>query len=476
MNKLKLFLENFIIYGLGGAISKIVPLIMLPIVTRLMPNATYYGISDMSNTLVSFGSAIALMGMYDAMYRMFFDKDNEEYKKDVCSTALIFTLITSAIIFILMLIMKQSLSQVFFGNKKYAYVVYLSAMATLVGATNSIVSAPTRMQNQRKIYLIANIVSPVLSYGIAIPLLLKGHYVIALPISGVLAGVTVEAVFGILNAKWFSVKRFDWQILKKLLIIAVPLMPNFIIYWVFNSCDRIMITNMLGVDAAGVYSIGSKLGLASQLIYTAFAGGWQYFAFSTMKEDNQVKTNSLIYEYMGIISFACTSVICAISYVVYDILFEQEYITGYIIAPYLFMAPLLQMLYQIGNNQFLIIKKTWPGMFILSSGAVVNILLNRILIPLMGIEGAAVSTLLGYVATCLIDIVVLMKCKLMKPSFRFLIAVFVEIIYFVLWRMLFPKNLVLGMIAALITMACFIILYIKDIKTLITSIKQGGNK
>ena len=179
---------------------------------------------------------------------------------------------------------------------------------------------------------------------------------------------------------------------------------------------------------------------------------------------------------MGIISFACTSVICAISYVVYDILFEQEYIAGYIIAPYLFMAPLLQMLYQIGNNQFLIIKKTWPGMFILSSGAVVNILLNRILIPLMGIEGAAVSTLLGYVATCLIDIVVLMKCKLMKPSFRFLIAVFVEIIYFVLWRMLFPKNLVLGIIAALITMACFIILYIKDIKTLITSIKQGGNK
>lgn len=476
MNKLKLFLENFIVYGLGGAISKIVPLVMLPIVTRLMPNTAYYGISDMSNTLVSFGSAIALMGMYDAMYRMFFDKDSEEYKKDVCSTAFIFTLITSAIIFLLMLIMRQSLAQIFFGNKKYAYVVYLSAMATLVGATNSIISAPTRMQNQRKIYLIANIVSPILSYGIAIPLLLKGYYVIALPISGVLAGVTVEVVFGILNSKWFSVKRFDWAILKKLLVIAVPLMPNFIIYWVFNSCDRIMITNMMGVDAAGVYSIGSKLGLASQLIYTAFAGGWQYFAFSTMKEDNQVKTNSLIYEYMGIISFACTSIICAISYWVYDILFEQEYIAGYIIAPYLFMAPLLQMLYQIGNNQFLIIKKTWPGMFILSSGAVVNILLNRILIPCMGIEGAAVSTLFGYVITCLVDIVILMKCNLMRPSFRFLIAVIIEIIYFVIWRICFPKDLILGLMASLIIIFCYVILYSKDIKSMVMSIKQGGNK
>lgn len=36
--KAKLFLENFLVYGLGGVINKIVPLIMLPIVTRLMPN------------------------------------------------------------------------------------------------------------------------------------------------------------------------------------------------------------------------------------------------------------------------------------------------------------------------------------------------------------------------------------------------------------------------------------------------------
>ena len=52
-----------------------------------------------------------------------------------------------------------------------------------------------------------------------------------------------------------------------------------------------MITNMLGIDAAGLYAVGSKLGMASQLIYMAFAGGWQYFAFSTMKEKDQVDTN-----------------------------------------------------------------------------------------------------------------------------------------------------------------------------------------
>lgn len=74
MNKLQLFIENFLIYGLGGIIGKFVPLIMVPIVTRMMPNSEYYGISDLSNTIISLASALAILGMYDAMYRLFLKK------------------------------------------------------------------------------------------------------------------------------------------------------------------------------------------------------------------------------------------------------------------------------------------------------------------------------------------------------------------------------------------------------------------
>ena len=50
MNRFKLFIENFLVYGLGGMISKIVPFVMLPIVTRLMPNCFYFGLNDISGT------------------------------------------------------------------------------------------------------------------------------------------------------------------------------------------------------------------------------------------------------------------------------------------------------------------------------------------------------------------------------------------------------------------------------------------
>ena len=475
MNKFKLFIENFLVYGLGGIISKLVPLIMVPIVTKIMPTTEYYGISDLSNTVVQFGSALAIMGMYDAMYRMFFEKEDEQYKRTVCSTALVFTIITSAIVFFIMLICKELIAQYFFSDKQYAYVVYLSAMATLVGATNSIISAPTRMQNQRKVFLVTNTISPLLSYSISIPLLLAGHYIIALPLAAVISGVTMEASFAILNRKWFEPRLFNAKLLKQLLVIAVPLLPNFLIYWVFNACDKVMITNMLGIGDAGIYSVSSKLGHASQLIYTAFAGGWQFFAFSTMKEKNQVKSNSVIFEYLGIISFITTSYICSFSFGIFKLLFKEDYLSGYTAAPYLFLAPLLQMLFQVAANQFLVVKKTWPNLFILSAGAMINVLINYSLIPVLGIEGASIATLMGYVVSDIVCVIVLCRMKLMVVSRKFILSSIIMALFMIIWRLFISDKIILGILAAVVMTIVLAALYHDDIMKFVTILKSRNN-
>ena len=473
MSKVKLFIDNFLVYGVGGIISKIIPLIMVPIVTRLMPDTEYFGISDLSNTVVQFGSAIAVMGMYDAMYRMFFEKEEVEFKRKVCSTAFLFTACVSVIVFFVMLMMRGTIAKYFFGDRKYSYIVYLSAMATLVGATNSIISAPTRMQNKRKVFLITNTISPLLSYAISIPLLLAGHYIIALPLAGVISGFTMELSFGVMNHKWFSPGLFDRKLLKQLLVISIPILPNFLIYWIFNSCDKVMITNMIGIGTAGIYSVASKLGHVSQLIYTAFAGGWQFFAFSTMREAGQVKSNSRIFEYLGVLSFIATCFICAWSYPLFHVLFTEQYMPGYISAPYLFLAPLLQMLFQVAGNQFLVIKKTWPSMFILFGGALLNIVFNLTLIPVLGIEGASIATLMGYVISDISCVLVLCRMKLMVVSGKFLVSVPTMVLFMASWRLFYADNALIGTIAAVVVTALYAGLYWQDIKQLAGAMKTG---
>lgn len=472
MNKLKLFVENFLVYGFGSVISKVIPLIMVPIITRIMPDSSYYGISDLSNTVVQFGSAIAVMGMYDAMYRMFFEEEEEQYKRNVCSTALAFTIITSGIVFMLLIVFRNQIAHYFFNNREYAYIVYISAMATLVGATNSIISAPTRMQNKRKVFLIINTISPLLSYSISVPLLFAGYYTIALPMAAVISGVVMEILFGVLNRSWFSIKCVDWNLLRPLLKIAIPLLPNFLIYWIFNSADKIMITNMIDIDAAGIYAVSSKLGQASQLIYTAFAGGWQFFALSTMKEENQVKTNSLVFEYLGVISYAATAFICAWSYPIFKVLFESSYIEGYITSPYLFFAPLLLMLFQVAGSQFLVIKNTMPNMFILGIGALLNIILNFKLIPLLGIEGAAIATLAGYIISVIICVIVLYKMNLMRISNRFVGSSVVMAVFMILWRLCFCDKYILGTFCSLLVTVFWGIMYKNELVQIFMILKR----
>lgn len=470
MSKLKLFIENMLVYGLGGVISKVVPLIMVPIITRLMPDSTYYGLSDLSTTIIGFAQAFAVMGMYDAMYRMFFEQDDQLYKERVCSTAICFTMGSSIVVFLVLLISRNLIAEWVFKNRNYVDLVYLCAVAVLVGATNSIVAAPTRMQNKRKVFLVTNTISPILAYAVAVLLLLEGYYVIALPLSMLISSIMMEATFLIMNKRWFHPRKFDWDLLKQLLKIGVPAMPSFLIYWLFNSCDRLMIANYLGVSAEGLYAVGAKLGAVSQLIYTAFAGGWQYFAFSTMKEKDQVKTNSKVFEYLGAISFIAATFICAWSYPIYKLLFEGDYVNGYVVSPYLFLAPLIQMLYQIAGNQFLVIKKSWMGTVTLLSGAVLNILLNTILIPVLGIEGAAIATLAGYTVSAVVCMIVLCRMKLMETSPRLFAAVGVIVGYMVIWRLFFRENPLVSTVLAVIATLTYIFLYGNDINILLQGI------
>lgn len=466
MNRTKLFIENFFVYGLGSVMSKIVPLIMLPIVTRLMPNSYYYGLNDISNIVISFGSAIAILGMYDAMFRLFFDKQDIKFKKNVCSSAFYFVTLTSFIIFLIIMIFRPFFSNLFFSDSKYTNLLIITALNVLVGANSSIVSAPTRMENKRKVFLITNTLAPILSYSISVPLLMKGMYISALPFASLISSLSMLIIFLKLNGHWFNFKYVDKKIIKELLMLGLPLVPNFLIYWIFNSCDRMFIAKILGNSQVGIYGVGVRVAQISQFIYTAFAGGWQYFAFSTMKNDDQMQMVSRIFEYLGIISFSATVFLTSISGLIFKILFTGVYVKGAIVFPYMFLSPLLLMLYQTIGNQFLVKKKTGPSAIILSIGAIINIVFNYALLPIIGIEGAALATLLGYATSVIICERVLNKMKMIKISRKFKTCSVVTIIYFVLWRLVTKDNIIVSCMLSLFIIYLYTIFYKKELKKL----------
>ncbi len=406
-DRAKLLIENFFAYGSINVINKIIPLILLPVITRLLTNPSDYGVFDMYNLIVSFGSSLAILGIYDAMFREYFEKDEQEYKYNVTCTANRIILITSITVALALIIFNSSLSNLFFGTTIYSTVIFFSAIELFFSTNRQIISAPTRMQNKRTIYILSGVTQSLSYYLLAILLIYLGYSYYGMIYANIISTIILVIFFGILNKDFFTLGRYDKKIAKELLKMGIPLVPTFLIYWVFHSMDRIMIVNMLDTTQLGIYSIGARVASISSLIYAAFAGGWQYFAFSTMRDEDYKSMMGKVWEALFVISNCFFVIAFLLKDLIFNILFIGDYRKGVIVFPFLLYAPFLQMLYQILGTQFQVIKKTYFSPIILSFGAVTNLILNYILIPIMGIRGAAMATLLGFVVTVTLSILVI---------------------------------------------------------------------
>lgn len=472
MSRAKVFVQNFLVYGLGSIVSKIIPLLMLPIITSIMTDSSYYGINDMVNLTISFAGAIAMMGMYDAMFRMFFEKEDEEFRKNICSTALFFVIGTSILICIIMFLFKDMLLNVIANDIGYNLLFFVIIFNTFFSGVQTIVSAPTRMENKKKIFLITNTVTPILSYGISIPLLLKGEYVYALPIAALSSTIIMSVVFYLINKKWFSYKCISLKYLKTLIKIGVPLMPTFIMYWICSSFDRVMIKGMIGLNELGVYSVASRIAQISQFIYTAFAMGWQYFAFSTMKDSDQKQLTSNIANYLLIISIVSTMGITALSKVIFATLAKGSYKEGFIILPYLFISPLMLMVFQTLGNQFVVIKKTYPIPLILTGAAIMNVILNYTLIPVMGIEGASIATMTGYIIAVLVVYFITLRANLIDSEKRIVLSIGIFLVYLLIWRLFTFNSVILSIVLTVIFLGIYLFIYKSEVESVIKCIKR----
>jgi O-antigen/teichoic acid export membrane protein len=465
MSRLKLFVENFFVYGFANIAGKIVPLIMLPVVTRLVPDTTIYGINDVLNVVASFASTFAVLGMYDAMFRLYFDKEDHLYRSTVCSSALAVVLRSGVVASVAIMILSKPLSRVFFNTDVYYPWLMLIGLQVLVSAVGSIVKAPTRIQNKRKIFVVVSVLNPVISYSVSIPLIIFVDPLFGLVFGAFSTSIADLFIFWILNKNWFKGKM-NKKLAVDLMKFGLPLVPNLLVFWVFNSFDRIMISSILGPSYNGIYAVGARVAHISQLIYIAFAGGWQYFAFSTMHDKDYKEMMSKIWRILAAISFISWSLIYPFNELIFNLLFKGDYVNGSQVFPYLFLSPLLLMLYQIIGTQFQVIKKTHFSPICLSIGAGVNIILNLFLIPEFGIEGAALATLLGYTTSVILAASI--ACK--KGLLIFQSKTIINILFFA-FVMIFKRLTEPGLLVSLALSLAYILItlltYKRDISEML---------
>jgi O-antigen/teichoic acid export membrane protein len=232
----------------------------------------------------------------------------------------------------------------------------------------------------------------------------------------------------------------------------------------------------LSVKDVGLYSAAAKLGGLLNVLQTVFGTAWQYFSYETMNNDNKEKIYSLFLEIIILLSSLLIIFIILFSDYLTSVIFPIEYYSIWIIIPILCFSPVcmvLMWIISVGSN---FAKKTYLGLISVGTGALINILLNIIFIPIYGIFAASITTLISYLT--MVAITYLLNRKILNIQINFLknFSTFIVIIIIYLIKISYLELRIIGSIILLFTFILFLICInfsvVKILKTKLKNLKK----
>jgi O-antigen/teichoic acid export membrane protein len=190
---------------------------------------------------------------------------------------------------------------------------------------------------------------------------------------------------------------------KKLILFGLPFVPSGLSSMIIELSDRYMLEWFDGLEAVGLYSAGHKLGIFMMLIVMAFRFAWQPFFLQKHDDPNAPELFSKI---MTWFVFLMTIVFLLVSFFIKEIVsFEifgryiiaESYWSGIVVVPLILAAYLFNGIYINFHPSIFYTGKTWVISIVVAIAAAINVGLNLILIPQIGMVGAGISSLSAYV-------------------------------------------------------------------------------
>lgn len=395
MNRTRKLIRNTFVFGIGNIGSKLIQFIAVPMFTLYL-TTKQYGQMDLITTIVSLSLPFFSLCLYDAILRFAIDDPDSEV--NIISTAsfitgimlilLLFALLALlpfnfenislyrlGIVFLILQIVESLLSQYLKAlNKNWAYAMNGLILSGLIFFLSYMMFQ--MMNNRLYAYFVAQIVS-YLGSIIFIFCNLKGHPIFRM-----------DAI----QQKW----------IKKLTNYSLPLIPNQIMWWVMNTSDRLLIIFFLGLTTNGLYAVAAKIPSLTNVVVTIFMQSWQLSSFENADKEDKSAFFSEVFNHLVFFLVLFSSIVLSLLMVIMHLIASRAYFGAWIYVPMLLLGGLFSNISMFLGTNYLVGKKT-NGIFRTSiMGAVLNIGLNLLLIPLCGANGASFSTLVSYFVVCVI--------------------------------------------------------------------------
>lgn len=197
-----------------------------------------------------------------------------------------------------------------------------------------------------------------------------------------------------LHIKLWRVKISD-RTKSDMIKYSLMLIPNSCCWWIMNASDRYLIKIFIGNAANGIYSISHKFPSVMNMMTSVFSLAWQEQAITEYTDDDRDSYYSEIYRLYYLLLFCTAMVLIPVTkwFVIFFV--QYEYVSAWKYSAALYLGSVFLALASFLGTGYLSAKNTKGSMYTSMAGAIINIVVDLFLLPIIGLEAAAISTLFG---------------------------------------------------------------------------------
>lgn len=397
---MKLF-KSFGIYALTSFVGSAVPFLLLPILTSYLTPEDY-GIASYFQVIMKFLGGLFMLGVPACTTIFFFQHDRSEYPKLV-KNALIVPTVLGVLVSLLALVLVSQLENLLDVTYFWAILLPILALGELLP---NVVLTTLRNMERPMSFAFLNLTKIGLQFGITVVLVIIFDYTWEGILIGVL--VSVASVNGL--SLGFVIKRkmvsgsIDTKLIKYAFLLGSPLVFQRLGGLMINKSDTLFISEMLGKDILGLYSVAYQIGMVVLLIQDAFGLAWRPFVFKHLKTEklaDKVKIVKVSY-LLAAFYLLLPVLLWLVTPLIFDWFINETYHDYMMITPIVALGYSFLGMYKLVTIYIFYLKRTVLITTLTLTSGLLNVIFNYFLIQSYGAIGAAYATVISMLLTFLL--------------------------------------------------------------------------
>ncbi|MDE5863608.1 MAG: oligosaccharide flippase family protein, partial [Lachnospiraceae bacterium] len=382
--------KNTFIMTIGTVLPKVSYLVTLPIVTAKLTKAEY-GTYDLIATMVSLFLPVVSLQVQAAAFRFLIDcKDNEKEKNSIITNVVTFVTVTSLIALIILYFALLQLSpaiRILICAYFFTDILLRTLVQVVRGLSNPV------------LYSLCTSVQPIVNMLLVVVLV----YFIGGGLEGALVAMTGSTVAALaivlVRGKILAgidLKLLSKDTLKELIDYSWPMIPNSLSLWLLRYSDRLVLISYIGINANAIYSAANQIPSIYSLANSAFTQAWQENASVSLKEDDAAEYYGNMFDNILRILSGILAMLIVVTPVLFMFLIRGHYSEAYYQMPLLLLAMFFSSISSFLGGIYVAHKKTKNVGITTIIAAVLNVLIDLVLIKRLEIYAASISTLSAY--------------------------------------------------------------------------------